>query len=164
MKSIRKPIKPRIRFYILERDKYTCQICGRKSPSVELEVDHIRQVFKGGTNDINNLRALCVDCNRGRNGHDLHKRSIIQKDNTNAEQLSFEKYTDELLWQQWTEKVDCGGILLSKHNIKSFLILLYRHLFNKYPKNVGMCKVWGGWKLELSNIALPDLFYRILEI
>ena len=47
---------------ILERDNYTCQICGVSG--VELQVDHIQPWVKyiEGRFDINNCRTLCVGC------------------------------------------------------------------------------------------------------
>lgn len=58
-----------VRFAVLKRDNFKCVKCGR-SPSlnhaVELEVDHIKPVAKGGTNEIENLQTLCKDCNQGK--------------------------------------------------------------------------------------------------
>lgn len=45
---------------ILNRDKYTCQVCGKKH--TRLEVHHIIYRSQGGTNDENNLITLCEDC------------------------------------------------------------------------------------------------------
>ncbi|MGB6924806.1 HNH endonuclease [Psychrobacter sp.] len=42
---------------IFLRDKYTCQVCGRVGG--ELELDHIVNVARGGTDDDNNLQTLC---------------------------------------------------------------------------------------------------------
>lgn len=56
----------RLRFAILSRDKFTCQYCGRSAPHVELQVDHILPVVKGGTNDRENLITACFDCNMGK--------------------------------------------------------------------------------------------------
>jgi hypothetical protein len=64
------PLTQSQRFEILKRDKFTCRYCGRKSPEVILEVDHIFPVSKGGTNDPANLVSSCYDCNRGK-GADL---------------------------------------------------------------------------------------------
>ena len=61
--SVRVAISPSERFEILTRDKFTCRYCGRKSPNVELHVDHIHPVAKGGTNSPDNLCAACVECN-----------------------------------------------------------------------------------------------------
>ncbi len=67
-------VKPRtlrvdVRWDVLKRDGYRCRACG-KSPAtelgVELEVDHIVPVSKGGGNEMENLRTLCRVCNAGK--------------------------------------------------------------------------------------------------
>lgn len=60
----RRPV--RLRFDVLARDRYTCRYCGRKAPDVELVVDHIVPVVKGGTNEPANLVTACEDCNSGK--------------------------------------------------------------------------------------------------
>jgi hypothetical protein len=47
---------------ILKRDNYTCGYCAKTG--VELEIDHIKPVSKGGTNDLSNLITACKKCNR----------------------------------------------------------------------------------------------------
>lgn len=54
------------RFEVFQRDNHTCQYCGRKPPDVELEIDHLIPVSKGGTDDFENLVTSCLDCNRGK--------------------------------------------------------------------------------------------------
>lgn len=52
---------------VLERDNYTCQICGEKEKvSGKLEADHIKQFayFPELRFDINNGRTLCKDCHK----------------------------------------------------------------------------------------------------
>jgi len=63
---MRTPIKPSKRFAVFSRDNHTCQYCGKKAPSVVLEIDHKTPVSKGGTNAIENLITSCFDCNRGK--------------------------------------------------------------------------------------------------
>jgi hypothetical protein len=66
-KQKRKNIKPKLRFDILERDKYTCQACGATpQDGVTLEIDHIQPVSKGGTDHPDNLQVLCRKCNAGK--------------------------------------------------------------------------------------------------
>ncbi|HEW97085.1 MAG: hypothetical protein DRR16_23190 [Candidatus Parabeggiatoa sp. nov. 3] len=60
------PIPKSVRYTVLHRDHYQCVACGRKAAQVELEIDHIVPVSKGGTNDLNNLQTLCKECNRGK--------------------------------------------------------------------------------------------------
>ena len=64
----REPIPTSVRYAVLHRDGYKCVVCGRnaKDDGVKLHIDHIVPVSKGGTNNINNLRTLCKDCNLGR--------------------------------------------------------------------------------------------------
>lgn len=56
---------PRIhRFAIFQRDRFTCQYCGRRAPNVVLELDHVRPVTKGGGSEDSNLITSCWECNR----------------------------------------------------------------------------------------------------
>jgi hypothetical protein len=66
-------ISVRARFEIFKRDDFTCQYCGKKSPDVVLEVDHIVPLCEGGSDDIINLRTSCWECNRGKGGTPLHE-------------------------------------------------------------------------------------------
>lgn len=47
---------------IFKRDKYTCQVCGRVGG--ELELDHILNVARGGTDDDSNLQTICTVCHK----------------------------------------------------------------------------------------------------
>lgn len=47
---------------VLNRDSYTCQICGAKN--TRLEVHHIVYRSHGGTDDENNLITLCESCHK----------------------------------------------------------------------------------------------------
>jgi len=78
-------ITVRVRFEVFKRDEFTCGYCGRKSPHVVLEVDHIVPIAAGGTDDPINLKTSCWDCNRGKSdkplstfltGEDPHDRAI----------------------------------------------------------------------------------------
>ncbi len=56
----------KIRWDVLKRDHYACVKCAARPPDVELEVDHIIAVARGGTNDLSNLQTLCRPCNQGK--------------------------------------------------------------------------------------------------
>lgn len=68
------PYRSPIRGFIWERDGGCCRLCGvackrhkvdRYDSDPKLgEIDHILPVVFGGTNDPENLRLLCKDCNR----------------------------------------------------------------------------------------------------
>lgn len=67
-KSQRKLMTKPLRIQIMERDRYTCQICGKYMPDeVGLHIDHIIPIAKGGKSVPSNLRVLCSKCN-GRKG------------------------------------------------------------------------------------------------
>jgi len=62
----RVPISKQQRFEIFKRDSFTCRYCGRSTPDVTLQVDHVNPVANGGTNDDDNLVTSCVECNAGK--------------------------------------------------------------------------------------------------
>lgn len=60
-------MSPSLRFDILQRDSYRCQICGATAQDgARLEVDHKHPRIHGGTNERDNLWTLCFECNRGK--------------------------------------------------------------------------------------------------
>ncbi len=57
----------RIRFLILQRDNFRCQLCGISGQDgARLEIDHKHPVALGGTDAEDNLWTLCFGCNRGK--------------------------------------------------------------------------------------------------
>ena len=63
----RKPKKDQQR-EILMRQNHRCDICKihMDDAHVMIEFDHIKQWSEGGKTTINNLRALCRNCHKGR--------------------------------------------------------------------------------------------------
>lgn len=56
-----------LRYDILKRDHFRCQICGAtEKDGIKLHVDHIVPVSKGGKTVPSNLRTLCSRCNLGK--------------------------------------------------------------------------------------------------
>ena len=49
----------RIRRKVLDRDGWRCQKCGGPG---KLHVHHKRELRRGGSNDLSNLKTLCRDC------------------------------------------------------------------------------------------------------
>lgn len=59
-------VSNRMRFSIYERDGYRCRKCGvngRYNKYVQLEIDHIIPIAKGGKTTYDNLQTLCHRCN-----------------------------------------------------------------------------------------------------
>lgn len=52
-----------IRYEILKRAKFRCELCGISADKKAIEVDHIVPRNSGGSDDKLNLQALCYSCN-----------------------------------------------------------------------------------------------------
>jgi HNH endonuclease len=79
-------ISKETRAVVLERNGYTCQMCGLaagdpdpfvSSRTVRLTMGHIKDKSKGGTDTPNNLRAVCTNCNEGLQNAGLPKPDTI---------------------------------------------------------------------------------------
>lgn len=75
----RRGLSPSLRFEVLKRDGFACGYCGRKPPEVVLHCDHVVPVSRGGSNDMDNLRTACRDCNLGKGARRLDDRSRIER-------------------------------------------------------------------------------------
>ncbi len=67
-------ISARLRAQVLERNGYTCQMCGAGAGEIDdlnpgrtirLHIGHIVDQSHGGGETLSNLRALCSNCNQG---------------------------------------------------------------------------------------------------
>ena len=68
----RKPLSKKRRFEVLKRFGFRCNYCGaRAADGVELHVDHVHPVSKGGDNSGDNLVAACRDCNLGKGAREI---------------------------------------------------------------------------------------------
>ena len=73
---------------VLKRDNFTCQYCGRKGEGVELEIDHIIPMTRGGKTDIRNLITACKECNRAKHNKLLSAdqlEELAERINSSAE-------------------------------------------------------------------------------
>jgi hypothetical protein len=61
--QIRTSIPYEERMKLLSRAPLKCAQCGAEPPDVDLHIDHIRPVSKGGRNDSDNLQFLCAKHN-----------------------------------------------------------------------------------------------------
>lgn len=59
MRSKRKVCADLKKIIYFEQD-FKCALCSRKT--VNIDIDHIRPLFMGGSNDRSNLQGLCKDC------------------------------------------------------------------------------------------------------
>lgn len=83
--AIAKGMSARLRATVLDRDGFTCQMCGLAAgdidPStgrrVRLHLGHIKDKSLGGKDELSNLRALCSTCNQGAKNVTAEKPSTI---------------------------------------------------------------------------------------
>jgi rRNA maturation protein Nop10 len=99
-------ISKETRAYILDRNGFTCQMCGAEagqphpanpSRAARLHIGHIIDKSMGGTDDPGNLRAVCSVCNEGAKNltpdrPSLKKLLIQIRRATGADQLAVLKW------------------------------------------------------------------------
>lgn len=82
----RRAISKETRAWVLERNGYTCQMCGAaagdpdplgSTRTVRLTMGHIIDKSKGGDDSPQNLRAVCTNCNEGLQNTSLPKPNRI---------------------------------------------------------------------------------------
>ena len=52
-----------VRYEVLKRAKYRCELCGISAEEKAIEVDHILPRNHGGSDELHNFQALCYSCN-----------------------------------------------------------------------------------------------------
>ena len=72
--AFKREVSKETRAWVLERNGYTCQMCGmaagdpdpfNSQRTVRLTIGHIIDKSKGGNDSPQNLRAVCMNCNEG---------------------------------------------------------------------------------------------------
>lgn len=71
--SFARKISGKLRAAVLDRNGFTCQMCGLTpgdidpytNRKVRLHIGHIKDKSLGGKDELSNLRALCSTCNQG---------------------------------------------------------------------------------------------------
>ncbi len=59
-----------LKYDVLKRAAFRCELCGHSAEERALEVDHILPRNKGGSDDKSNLQALCYVCNATKRDRD----------------------------------------------------------------------------------------------
>lgn len=69
------------RKHVLQRDMYLCQPCLRSGrPTPAKEVDHITPKAQDGTDDYDNLQAICTECHKAKTKAEKNGKRIIGAD------------------------------------------------------------------------------------
>jgi len=65
-----RPISGSVRYQVLSRAKFRCELCGIPADEKNIEVDHIHPKSLGGQDDLSNFQALCYSCNSAKRNTD----------------------------------------------------------------------------------------------
>lgn len=104
--AFERAISKETRAYVLDRNGFTCQMCGAvagephpydPNRKTRLHLGHVIDKSMGGTDDTSNLRAICSVCNEGASNAtltrpDLQKLLIQVRRATSADQLEVLKW------------------------------------------------------------------------
>ena len=83
--SVARNISAKLRAQVLDRNGFTCQMCGLAPGDtdpdtgrrVRLHIGHIKDKSLGGKDELSNLRTLCSTCNQGAKNVTSEKPSVI---------------------------------------------------------------------------------------
>jgi len=129
--SNRAPVSGSIRYQVLKRASFRCELCGISAEEKALEVDHITPKNLGGEDSINNYQALCYSCNASKK----------DKDNTD-----FRGQHDKFNCRE----TECLFCKMDKNRIIAESNLAYA-IQDKYP-------VSNGHTLIIPKRHFPDYF------
>jgi len=154
----RKTLSPRTRFEILKRDKFTCRYCGAKAPDVQLEVDHIKPVYEGGSNHPLNLVTSCEKCNGGKAAVPLSNAGAVDAARAEAEnqQDKVEQIAQMAQWHDELTRLDdnmatmingvlrdsFGFVLNPGNHVRSFVRLVKRQGLDGFKTAVLATEEW----------------------
>lgn len=129
---------------ILNRDNYTCQVCGKKH--TKLEVHHIKYRSQGGNDNENNLITLCEDCHR-----DIHDGKIVLTKKPKKLNLKYATHMSIIrsqLLKVYPEAIETFGFVTKENR---------NHLNLPKDHYIDACVIAsGGKKFKLNN----EIFYK----
>jgi diadenosine tetraphosphate (Ap4A) HIT family hydrolase len=79
-----------IRYQVLKRAKYRCELCGAHEGQAAFHIDHIIPRSKGGTDALSNFQCLCITCNTNKRDTDnTDFRSVVESYNDRSDNCIF---------------------------------------------------------------------------
>lgn len=115
-----------IRYEVLKRARFRCELCGISADEKALEVDHILPRNKGGSDELYNLQALCYSCNAmKRDRDDTDFREVRESYNKRKKDCVFcEIDKDRIVAENELAYVILDGFPVTQHHS---LIIPKRH-------------------------------------
>jgi hypothetical protein len=160
----REGLSKKLRFEVFKRDSFTCQYCGRKSPDVILQVDHIEPVSRGGDSSIINLITSCFDCNSGKSDRPLSSNDLLDKQRAQLEQLNERREQLEMMleWAQSLRQFDLSmaeklgeywsGLTDDQFYLNDTGMASLRKLLTKFPPD----KIMEAMKIAVSRYVRTE--------
>jgi 5-methylcytosine-specific restriction enzyme A len=74
--KVNRKVSDSLKKYVAANQKWKCNMCNNLLEAT-YEVDHINPLYKGGSNEFNNLQALCRNCHGKKTMDDRLKKSNI---------------------------------------------------------------------------------------
>ena len=68
-----------LRYEVLKRAGFRCELCGISADERAIEVDHILPRKHGGADDLTNLQALCFKCNANKGARDDKDFRVVRE-------------------------------------------------------------------------------------
>lgn len=150
-KPKRKAISEKVRFEVFKRDSFACQYCGEAAPNVVLNVDHIKPVADGGSNELLNLITSCFSCNSGKGARPLKDDAVLRQQMTNATLLS-EKREQIKMIAEWRQGL-LGVLDQEVETLSSYIDKNYDILLSDYGKS--------EFKKTIKKFGLPDVLEAV---
>ena len=70
------------RAHLHERDNKTCKVCLKEIPLKNANIDHIKPLSAGGSNELDNLQILCKDCHFEKTHQELLNNEFVRVSKT----------------------------------------------------------------------------------
>jgi ATP adenylyltransferase len=132
-----------IRYEVLKRAKFRCELCGISAEVKALEVDHILPRNKGGTDDISNFQSLCYSCNAmKRDTDDTDFRGVAEAYNHRETDCPFCTMPEERI----VDQNELCYVVRDKYPVSAdhTLIIPKRHVVDYF----------GLWQPELNAVNM----------
>lgn len=136
------------RQYVLKRDEYTCQCCGKHGDGIKLHVHH-KESRKTGGNAPNNLITLCEDCHKAVH---LGTKTLPEKKGRRSKSLrdaAFMGIMRKTLYEQLQDELD-----IPVYETKGYITKMYRELYKIEKSHTNDALVISGNFLAVDDDTL----------